>query len=397
MIRAHVIKLDPTCKQEVFFWRCAGTARKAYNWALEQWQKQYKSGLKPSEGPLRKQLNEIKNQEFPWMLETPKSVVQQAIKNLGTAYSNFFASCKGIRKGPKMAPPTFKKKHKSQPSARLDNGPGTFSFDGKTVKLAKIGVVRIHEELRFEGKPLSAVVSHVGGRWWLSVQVEIPEIPKTSGPAVGIDLGLKTALVLSDGTTFQAPSPLKNALKSLRRSNRRVSRRMKGSQNRKKAARILGRQHWKVAQIRKDWQHKTTTAIAKQYGIVGLEDLNVKGMLANHCLARAISDVGWAEIRRQLEYKAAQVVLVDRWLPTSKTCSNCGRKKDELALSERIFHCDHCGFELDRDLNAAKNIHTASCAGIHACGDGSSGPGHKTRTKLPAMKQELERRQNATN
>lgn len=390
MIRSQVIKLDPTHDQAVFFRRCVGTARFAYNWALGKWRGQYAAGEKSSEGQLRKDLNAIKESAFPWMAEVSKTVVQQAIKNLGTAYQNFFDSLKGKRKGTKMSPPAFKSKHKSKQSARLDNGPGTFSFDGKTVKLPKIGIVKTHEALRFSGKPLSALVSYVGGRWWLSVQVELPEVPKEAGPSpsVGIDLGLKTALVLSDGRTFDAPKPLKANLERLKRLGRLVSRKTKGSQNRKKAAQRLGRQHWRVAQVRKDWQHKTTTAIAKQYGLVGLEDLNVRGMLANPCLARAISDVGWSEIRRQLEYKTEKVVVINRWLPTSKCCSNCGCVKDSIALSERIFRCDHCGIEIDRDLNAAKNIRTASCAGTNACGDGSSGPGRKTKTKLPSMKQE---------
>jgi len=394
VIRSHVIKLDPTHKQEVFFRQCVGTARFAFNWALKQWRDQYAADQKPSEGNLRKELNAVKAQEFPWMLDVPKTVVQQAVKNLGIAYQNFFDSLKGKRKGPKMSPPAFKSKHASKQSARLDNGPGTFSFDGKHVKLPKIGTVKTHETLRFDGKPLSAVVSFVGGRWWLSVQVEIPDVADESPrPSVGIDLGITTALVLSDGTTFDAPKPLKAALERLRRLSRFVSRKVKGSANRKKAAARLGRQHWKVAQIRKDWINRVTTSIAKTYGQVGLEDLNVKGMMSNHCLARAISDIGFSEIRRQLEYKAQKVVVINRWLPTSKVCSNCGCKKDALALSERTFHCEHCGFDIDRDLNAARNIHTASCAVINACGDGSSGPGarKRTRTKLPSTKQELDR------
>lgn len=395
MIRSQVIKLDPTCAQEAFFRQCVGTSRFAFNWALKRWRDQFVADQKPSEGKLRKELNAIKGQEFPWMLDVPKSVVQQSIKNLGTAYQNFFDSVKGKRKGPKVSPPDFKSKHKSKQSARLDNGPGTFTFDGERVKLPKIGWVKTHEALRFDGRPLSAQVSFVGGRWWLSVQVELPDVVKdiSAKPTVGIDLGLKTALVLSDGTTFESPKPLRAALERLKCLGRAVSRKVKGSNNRKKAAQRLGRHHWKIAQIRRDWQHKTTTAIAKRYGRVGLEDLNVKGMMKNHCLARAISDVGFSEIRRQLEYKAEKVVVIDRWLPTSKVCSNCGCKKDVLTLSERVYICEHCGFQIDRDLNAAININTASCAGINACGVEGSGPGprKRTRTKPSTAKQELGR------
>lgn len=391
MIRAHVIRLAPTKAQEEVFNQCVGAARFAYNWALDRWKAQYAAGGKPTEVALRKELNSIKAEQFPWMLDVPKTVVQQAVKNLGTAYKNFFASVGGRRRGKPAAAPEHKRRRNLKQSARLDNGPGTFKFVDERVRLPKIGWVKTHETLRFDGRPLSATLSRAGDRWWLSVQVEVTDATPAESrrPAVGVDLGLKTALVLSDGTTFAAPRPLRIASERLRRLCRAVSKKKKGSRNRGKAAKRLARLHWRIAQIRKDWQHKTTTAIAKQYGLVGLEDLNVSGMMKNHRLARAISDIGFSEIRRQLEYKAAKVVVVSRWLPSSKTCSNCGCKKDVLALSERVFRCDGCGFELDRDLNAAKNILTASCAGINACGDGSSGFDSNIETKLPSTKQEL--------
>jgi putative transposase len=374
VIRSHVIKLNPTDTQVEFFRNCVGTSRFAFNWALARWREQYASGLKPNEGKLRKELNAIKEREFPWMLGTPKSVVQQAIKNLGSAYKNFFDSTKGKRKGAKVSAPDFKTKRKSKQSARLDNGPGTFHFDNKTVKLPRIGIVRTHEVLRFTGRPLSAVLSFVGQRWWLSVQVEVPDVADTTEkPSVGIDLGLKTTLVLSDGTTFKSPKALERGIVRLQRLCRKLSRKAKGSSNRRKAAAKLGRHHWRIAQVRRDWIHKTTSSIAKNYGQIGLEDLNVRGMLKNHRLARAISGIGFGEIRRQLTYKARKVVVIDRWFPSSKTCSSCGCVKRVLALSERTFRCDQCGIEIDRDLNAARNIHTASCAGINACGVEGSG------------------------
>jgi putative transposase len=403
MIRSHVIKLDPTCKQEEFFRRCVGTARFAFNWALKRWRDQFAGGQLPNEGELRKELNAVKEREFPWMLDVPKAVVQQAIKNLGTAYRNFFNSLNGKRRGPRMAAPDFKSRHKSRQSARLDNGPGTFSFAGEAVRLPKIGEVKTHEELRFEGRPLSAVVSLVGGRWWLSVQVELPEPASLAPapenrPAVGIDLGLTNAITLSTGETIDAPKPLRAALNSLRRLGRRVSRRVKGSKNRAKAADQLGRQHWKVAQIRRDFQHKATSAIAKRFAVVCVESLNVAGMMKNHKLARAISDVGWGEVARQLKYKSAAVQEVGRFYPSSKTCSDCGAIAATMPLSVRSWACQECGRLHDRDVNAAiciRNegirLYTASCAGINACGDGSSGSGPIAGTKLPPTKQEPDR------
>jgi putative transposase len=402
VIRSQVIKLDPTYKQEEFFRQCVGTARFSFNWALKRWRDQFTADQKPNEGKLRKELNAVKEHEFPWMLELPCGVVKQAVKNLGTAYQNFFDSLKGKRAGAKMKPPDFKSRHKSKQSARLDNGPGTFSFEGKTVKLSKIGTVKTHEALRFEGRPLSAVVSFVGGRWWLSVQVELPDVvpEHDNRPSVGIDLGLTTALTLSTGEKIESPRPLKSALERLKRLGRFVSRKVKGSKNRKKAAQKLARVHWRVGQIRKDWQHKTTTSIAKRFSLVCVEDLNVKGMMANHSLAKAISDIGWSEIGRQLKYKCAAVQEVGRFYPSSKTCAGCGQKTDSMPLNVRSWACPECGEIHDRDVNAAVNIenegrrlYTASCAVINACGDGSSGYRALMSpiTKLPSVKQELGR------
>ncbi len=399
MIRSHVIRLDPTAKQEEFFRQCVGTARFAYNWALKQWRDQYAAGQKPNEGALRKQLNAIKRQEFPWMLDVPKTVVQQAIKNLGVGYQNFFNSLSGKRKGAKVNAPDFKSKHKSKQSARLDDGPGTFSFNGKRVKLPRIGTVRAYEELRFEGRPIATSLSCVGGRWWLSVQVELPDKPvePVNKHSVGVDLGLTTALTLSTGEKFEAPKPLKANLEKLGKLDRQVSRKVKGSQNRKKAVQKLARLHWRIAQIRKDWQHKTTTSIAKRFSLVCVEDLNVKGMMSNRKLSRAISDIGWAEIGRQLQYKCEAVQEVGRFYPSSKTCAGCGHRLGSIPLHIRSWTCTNCGEVHDRDVNAAVNIEnegrklfTASCAGINACGDGSSGTDRKVGTKLPSSKQELD-------
>lgn len=397
MIRAQVIKLDPTHDQKIFFNRCIDDARFAWNWALEQWQKQYAEGLKPNEGGLRKQLNACKREKFPWLMETPKNVVQQAIMNLGEAYQNFFNSVKGKRAGSKMNPPDFKKKNKANKSARLDNGPGTFKFDGKSVKLAKVGLVKTFEELRFEGRPIGTTLSFQGGFWWLSVKVELPDVEKTVNPesSVGIDLGLTTAITLSNGEKYEAPKPLKEKLKKLRSLNKSLSRKEKGSQNSKKSIKKLSRLHWKIGQIRKDWQHKMTTSIAKRFSLVCVEDLNVSGMMKNRCLSRSISDIGWSEIGRQLKYKCDHVQKVDRFFASSKLCNKCGEKNDEMNLSTREWTCKKCGSHHDRDENAAKNIeneglrlYTASYAEINACGDESSDDACKSNVKLSSAKQE---------
>ena len=371
-LRAHKIRLDPNSAQEIFFRRCVGTARFAYNWALAAWKADYEDGGKPREGNLRRRLNAVKPVEFPWMLEVPKGVVQQAIKNVGRGYVNFF------RKTAKF--PRFKSKHSSKQSARLDNGPGTFFFDGKSVRLPKIGRVRTFEELRWpDGRPISATLKLEAGRWFLSVQVEVeaPEraVENQDRPAVGIDLGITSAVTLSTGEKYDAPKPLKAALVRLARAQRVMCRRKKGSKNREKARLKVARLHWHIAEIRKDWTHKLTADIAKRFGVVCTEDLNVKGMVRNHCLGRAISDVGFGEITRQLGYKAT-LQKVGRFYPSSKTCRYCGHVMAELPLNARSWKCPECGCVHDRDINAAQNIedeglriYTASCAGINACGE----------------------------
>ena len=396
MIRSHVIRLDPTCAQEEFFRQCVGTARFAWNWALNEWRSQYAEGLKPNAWDLHAKLNAVKRELFPWMYEVPKRVVQQALDNLGTAYNNFFASVKGKRKGSKVNAPDWKAKGKCRESARLDNGP--MQFDGKRVKLPKIGWVKTFHELRFAGRIIVATLSFYGDRWWLSVNVELPDVEKVVNPksCVGIDLGLTTAVTLSTGEKFEAPKPLKGALKKLRRLNKSLSRKVKGSQNRKKAATKLSRLHFRIGCIRKDWQHKLTSSIAKRFSLVCVESLNVKGMMANHCLARAISDVGWYEISRQLSYKCDAVQEVGRFYPSSKTCYACGYVIDKLSLSDRSWGCPNCGRTHDRDTNASLNIREEGIRLFRlvrpdskVCGVEGSGPNRKIETKPLTLKQKL--------
>ena len=199
-----------------------------------------------------------------------------------------------------------------------------------------------------------------------------------TNPSVGVDLGIKTMAVVSDGTMFENPKSLKRNLTKIKRLQRVVSRRKKGSQNRRKAVAQLAKAHAKVANIRKNSLHQATSLLAKNKSTVVLENLNVSGMMRNHRLAQAISDVGFAEFKRQMQYKGewygCEVLLADRFFPSSKTCSNCGTIKQVLDLGERAFYCEVCGYEIDRDLNAASNLEnlyfsTASSAGSNACGE----------------------------
>jgi putative transposase len=390
VILAHKIALDPNDRQATHFAKAAGTARFAWNWALGQWRDQYQAGGKPNEMALRKQLNAIKDEQFPWMGEVTKNAPQQAIKNLGMAFKNVF---EGRAKFPK-----FKKKGMHD-SFRADNGPqirgaDAVAVDGKRVRLPVIGWVRMREPLRFAGQVKSAVVSRTADRWFVSLQVERPDraVSENQGPAVGVDLGVKALATLSDGSVIEGPKALRKNLKKLRRASRALSRKVKGSSNRRKAKLKIARLHARIGNIRNDVTHKATTAIAKNHGVIVIEDLNVRGMMANDKLSRAIADVGLHEFRRQIEYKAklngARIIVADRWYPSSKTCSTCGYKMEVLPLSVREWTCPACGRAHDRDVNAAKNlVKLAVSSTVSACGEEGSGGRRKPATKPASVKQ----------
>jgi putative transposase len=202
-----------------------------------------------------------------------------------------------------------------------------------------------------------------------------------------------TLATLSTGEAIEGPKSHKMALKRLRRANKAMARKRRGSANARKAKARLGRLHRRIGVIRRDVTHKLTTRLTKTYAVIGIEDLNVRGMVRNHCLARAVSDGGFHEFRRQIEYKArlygARVVLADRWYPSSKSCSCCGVIKETLDLAERMFRCTDCGFEAGRDVNAALNLAgMAASSAVSACGEARSGVSRKARVKRASVKQE---------
>jgi putative transposase len=405
MLRAHKIRLDPNAAQALYFAKACGTARFAWNWALAEWQRQYAaykaapSLPAPSEGALRRQLNAVKRTEFPWMLEVTKCAPQEAIINLGAAFKNWFASLSGKRKGPKVGAPQFKKKGRRD-SFKLSSG--TFDIEGSRIRIPSLGWVRMREPLRFPGKLVGVTVSRTAHAWFASVLVETDVLPARceSQAAAGVDLGLKTLAVLSDGTRLDGPKALGLLLARLRRLSRAVSRKVKGSASRRKAVRRLARLHWRIGNVRNDALHKLTHSLTRDYGYLAIEDLHVKGMMANRRLARHLADAALGECRRQLEYKAVQrggfVRAVDRWYPSSKTCSCCGEINRALTLADREWVCEKCGAVHDRDENAGKNILRESLAqeqsmtagaAVAACGAESAGAGSNPGSKLSALKQ----------
>jgi len=393
MIIAHKIALAPNNQQATYFAKAAGTARFAYNWALAEWQRQYdawkqdNSLPKPSQAALRRQLNAIKREQFPWMLEVTKNAPQMAIIQLGNAFKNFFAG--------RAQYPRFRKKGVHD---RFTLTNDQFSVEGSRIRIPNLGWVRMRESLRFAGKILSAAISRVADRWFVSITVDTQDdlhLPKAENQgAVGVDLGVKALATLSTGETITGPKAHTALLKRLRRVSRSLSRKQKGSSNRNKTKAKLARLHARIANIRQDALHKLTSDLTRRFHTIGIEDLNVRGMMKNRHLARTLADMSFFELRRQLTYKAERrgglVVVADRWYPSSKTCSICGSIQEAMPLSVRHWTCPDCGAHHDRDVNAARNLATyAVSSTVSACGEEGAGAGRKIRVKPTSMKQEL--------
>ena len=347
----------------------------------------YEHGEKiPNAIDLHKRLNLLKKGELAWMYEVSKTTPQEALRHLDKAYDNFFRRAKEKKQGNmsgKAGFPKFKSKKKGIGSFQVW---GSIHIFEKAIQLPRFGKIRLKESgyLPTEGvKVLYATVSEKAGRWFVAVQceVEMPEpMVDSSKPVCGVDMGIKTLATVSDGTQFANPKALKSALKKIKRLHRIVSHRQMGGKNRKKAVQALATAYAQTTNMRNNTLHQVTTWLTKNKSAVVLENLNVAGMKRNRKLALAISDVGFGEFRRQMQYKGAwygcQVILADRFFASSKICSHCGYKKDVMPLSERVFRCEKCGLEIDRDLNAAINLEhlikyntTASSAGSYACGE----------------------------
>ena len=410
MMLSHRIELDPTNAQATHLAQAAGVARFAYNWALGLWHDIYQlHKLDPdvaptSEAELRKALNALKREHYPWMLEVTKCAPQMAIKNLGKAFDNFFAGRSGY--------PRFKAKGRDD---RFTLSNDQFRVDGSRIHIPKLKWVRMREPLRFSGKIISATICRVADRWFVSITVDTPTNshlrPAENQGAVGVDLGVAALATLSTGEVIVGPKPHKALLARLRRLSRSLSRKQKGSANRQKAKIKLAQLHARIAAIRLDALHQLTSDLTRRFHTIAIEDLNVRGMMKNRCLARAIADMSFFEFRRQLEYKAAmrggQVWVADRFYPSSKTCSCCGHKLEKLDLSVRAWTCPSCSTHHDRDVNAAINLKTmaerhgtneplaqtiakanAVSSTVSACGEEGSGSTLRSGTKPASMKQE---------
>jgi len=394
-VQAFKFALDPTPRQSGALHRHAGAARVAFNWGLaavkanlgqREAERSYgipEDELTPVFGwsmySMRKAWNQAKNDVAPWWSECSKEAYATGMDQLARALKNWSDSRKGKRKGPKMGFPRFKSKRAAVPSVKFTTGIIRLESDRTHVTLPVLGRIKTHESTRKlerkiqagTARILSATVRFERGHWFVAFTVELQRAetaPRRPDTVIGVDLGIKTLAVFSEGEPAKNPRHFDAARRKLGRTSRTVSRRQgpdwrtgQVASNRwKRANATRNKVHHKVAAQRRDGLHKLTTRLAREYGTVVVEDLNVAGMKRNRRLARQISDAGFGEFRRQLTYKTAwhggRLVIADRWFPSSKTCSGCGAVKPKLSLSERTYICTACGLILDRDLNAAINL-----------------------------------------
>jgi len=354
LILSHKIELKPNNLQETFLKQSCGVSRFGFNLALDIWNREYKAGNKPSMYSVKKIVNGLKKEVAPWSYQVSKCCIEESVIDLGKAFNNFF-------KVKTSRHPTFKKKG-IKDSFRLNNE--NFKFVGDShIQIAKLKTpIRICESLRFNGKILSCTISKKADKWFASVNVELDwdakQFSQQEPSCVGVDLGIKSLAVLSDGVIFEGLKPHKTALKRLRKLNKDLSRKVKGSCNWYKCKLRLSKLHARITNIRKDYLHKLTTHLVNNFSIICIEDLNVKGMSKNHCLARSILDGGFGLFKTMLEYKCKMynvtLIKADRWFPSTKTCSGCGTVHD-MPLIKREMNCE-CGLKIDRDVNAALNL-----------------------------------------
>jgi putative transposase len=353
-------------QQKTMMAKHAGVARHAYNWGLATcFQALEKNEKLPSSIDLHKKLVAEVKSVYPWYYEVSKCAPQQALRNLSTAFKNWW-----IHKHTKK--PRFKKKGHGD-SFYLES---SIKISGNRLKLPRIGWVNVQEILPAI-TPKNVTISRHADRWFIAFKYELEktETPKIKAK-IGVDLGINSLATCSDGTVFENRKAYRKNKRKLARLQRNLSRKEKGSKNRQKARIKLAKQHKKVKQIRLDSIHKLTSWLAKNHGEIVIENLNVSGMLKNHRLASAIADCGFYEFKRQLEDKTqwygSSLIIADRFYPSSQLCSNC-HSRQKMPLSKRVYECSHCGLKIDRDLNASLNLElyptTDSSSGSKACGE----------------------------
>ena len=352
-------RIYPNKKQQELINRTLGCCRFVYNHFLairrDEWTANHKSVTYNQASAM---LTDLKRyDEYNWLKQADSMALQESLKNLDTAYENFFAK--------RSKYPRFKLKHNHSQSYRTRNQSNGIRIADKRIKLPKIGTVKIKQSREFEGRILNATVSRTASeKYFVSLCVKLDKeilLCSNGGGEIGIDVGLKEFYSDSNGNTVANPRILRGLTKKLVREQRKLSRKMPKSENRDKARIRVARVYERIANIRKDFLHKTSKLLVEQNKTIAIEHLQIKNMMKNHKLARAISDVSWSEFFRQLGYKAGlhggELLKVDTFYPSSQTCSECGYQNVETKnLGIREWTCHKCGSHHDRDTNAAVNI-----------------------------------------
>lgn len=410
---SHKIRIDAPNKFKTYCRRAFGCARLAYNWGLSEFKeelKKYKESMKyyneelkryknnpkefkqtlvkpkfPSVFDLKKRFNQKKSESFPFVYDVTKYATQQPFINLQKAINNFYKARKNKKNNRKIGFPKFKKKSFTSGSfyiggdqVQLQRFKTNSKIENKSsrlfLKIPKYGWVKLREDLRFSGHINSVTIVQEGDEFYACFSITLDEqtikkTPASKNTAVGIDFGIDAALTLSDGVKIYAPKPLKMALSKLKALQRKLSKKQhpktkddktKFSKSYFKMQAKIKKLHARTRHLRQDFINKVASFVARNYEYVVLEDLNVRGMMSNHKLARQLADVSFGMMRekiiKKVEFNEGTIVKADRFYPSSKTCCKCGKIKQDLKLSERIYTCTNCGNKIDRDLQASLNL-----------------------------------------
>ncbi|MEU1281443.1 RNA-guided endonuclease TnpB family protein [Streptomyces sp. NPDC005805] len=370
----YSFRMYPNGPQRSALARAFGCARVVFNDALRVREDARAAGLPVvTSAELGKRLTEAKRtEERAWLSEVSAVVLQQSLRDLDTAYRNFFDGLKGKR--PEMGAPRFKSRKDNRQAVRFTANARWKITTGGDLSLPKVGDVRVKWSRALPSAPSTVtVIKDAAGRYFCSfvVESEPDETLPEAAAEVGIDLGLSHFAILSDGTKIDSPRFLRRAEKKLKKAQQNLSRKAKGSSNRAKARIKVARAHARVADARREFHHQLSTKIIRENQAVAVEDLAVKG-LARTRMAKSVHDAGWSAFVSMLEYKAARygrtLIKIDRFEPTSQVCSQCGVNDGPKPLHVRVRECRVCGAVLDRDINAAVNVAKAAGLAVPACG-----------------------------